>query len=44
MNDRTLNYYIQELHWHLPKETQQQAIDYLIDNAPLNDLGQLFVL
>lgn len=44
MNDRTLNTYIHELHWHLPVETQQEAIDYLIDNAPLNDLGQLFVL
>lgn len=44
MNHRTLNYYVYELHWHLPEETQQQAVDYLIDNAPLNDLGQLFVL
>lgn len=44
MNDRTLNTYIHELHWHLPKETQQEAIDYLIDHAPLNDLGKLFEL
>lgn len=44
MNERMLNTYVHELHWHLPEETQQEAIDYLIDNAPLNDLGQLFVL
>ncbi|MEG0258268.1 MAG: hypothetical protein RR651_00200 [Lysinibacillus sp.] len=44
MNNRTLNTYVHELHWHLPEETQQEAIDYLIENAPLNDLGQLFVL
>lgn len=44
MNKDELNYYVHELHWHLPEETKQQAIDYLIENAPLNDLGQLFAL
>lgn len=44
MNNRTLNYYIHELHWHLPAETQQESVEYLIENASLNELGQLFVL
>ena len=43
MNKDELNYYVYELHWHLPEETKQQAIDYLIENAPLNDLRQLLV-
>lgn len=39
-----MNYYIHELHWHLPEDTQQQAIDYLTEHAPLNDLGKLVAL
>ena len=44
MNKEEMSYYVHEMHWHLPEETQQNAIDYLIDNAPLNELGQLFSL
>ena len=44
MNKEEMSYYVHQLHWHLPEETQQNAIDYLIDNAPLNELGQLFSL
>lgn len=44
MSIEEMNYYVHELHWYLPEETQQQAIDYLTENAPLNELGQLFAL
>ena len=44
MNNKEMIYYVHELHWHLPQETQQEALDYLIENAPLNELGQLFTL
>lgn len=44
MNKEEMSYYVHQLHWHLPEETQQNAIDHLIDNAPLNELGQLFSL
>lgn len=43
MNNKEISYYVHQLHWHLPKETQQEAIDYLIENVPLNELGQLFL-
>lgn len=44
MNKEVMNYYVHELHWHLPEQTQQEAVDYLIENVPLNELGQLFAL
>ena len=44
MNNKEIIYYVHDLHWHLPQETQQKALDYLIENAPLNELGQLFAL
>lgn len=31
-----------ELHWHLPEETQQEAIEWLIENTPRNQLPLIF--
>ena len=42
MNREEMTYYVHELHWHLPEETQQQAVDWLVANAPLNQLAYVF--
>lgn len=42
MNREELMYYVYQLHWHLPEETQRESVDYLIENVPLNELVQLF--
>lgn len=37
-----LKYYTNCLHWHLPEETQQQAIDWLVVQAPRDRLSFIF--
>lgn len=42
MNREEIKHYVNELHWHLPEETQQDAINWLVANMPLNQLASVF--
>ena len=37
-----IQHYAHELHWHLPEETQNEAIEWLIENTPRAQLACIF--
>jgi len=37
-----IKHYAHELHWHLPEETQIEAIEWLIENTPRDQLALIF--
>lgn len=42
MDIELIKHYVYELHWYLPEETQQEAIDWLVANTPRNRLALVF--
>lgn len=42
MDNELMKHYVYELHWHLPEEIQQEAIDWLVAHTPRNQLGLVF--
>ena len=42
MDLELIKHYAHQLHWHLPEEYQQEAIEWLITNAPHDQLALLF--
>lgn len=42
MDVELIKHYVYELHWHLPEETQQEAIDWLVAHTPRLQLGLVF--
>ena len=42
MDTELIKHYAFELHWHLPEEIQQVAIDWLITNTPRDQLALIF--
>ena len=42
MDVELIKHYVYELHWHLPEETQQEAIDWLVAHTPRRQLGLVF--
>ena len=38
MDLELIKHYAHELHWHLPEETQQESIAWLIENTPRDQL------
>lgn len=42
MNEDLLKQYQSQLHWHLPEETQQQAVTWLTENMPRGELVRIF--
>lgn len=37
-----IKHYAHELHWHLPEEIQSEAIEWLIENTPRDQLALIF--
>ena len=37
-----VKHYVHELHWHLPEEIQQEAVDWLVKYAPREQLALVF--
>ena len=42
MDIHLIKHYAHELHWHLPEETQYEAIEWLIENTPRAQLACIF--
>lgn len=39
METALIKRYVQNLHWHLPEETQKEAMEWLIENTPRDQLA-----
>ena len=42
MDIELIKHYVHELHWQLPEETQNEAIEWLIENTPRDQLALIF--
>lgn len=39
METTLIQQYVQNLHWHLPEETQNEAMEWLIEHTPRDQLA-----
>ena len=42
MDPELIKHYAHELHWHLPEEIQQEAVDWLVAYTPRDQLALIF--
>ena len=42
MDLELIKHYAYELHWHLPERIQKEAIEWLIENTPRDQLALVF--